>query len=64
MSVLNGGGAAGVALALLVQFIGPVTGSASGLQSAAVARARSEANSLPHLQHLNAKTLPAPADDQ
>jgi hypothetical protein len=33
-------------------------------QSVAAQGVQGKANSLPHLQHLNAKTLPAPADDQ
>ncbi len=68
------GAAIGGVMALVVQACGPTPLGAvvrgvlvqpmHARQSLAVQGVQGKANSLPHLQHLNAKTLPAPADDQ
>jgi hypothetical protein len=68
------GAAIGGVMALVVQACGPTPLGAvvrgvlvqpmHARQSVAAQGVQGTANSLPHLQHLNAQTLSAPADDQ
>jgi hypothetical protein len=68
------GAAIGGVMALVVQACGPTPLGAvvrgvlvqpmHARQSVAAQGVQGKANSLPHLQHLNAQTLSAPADDQ
>ena len=74
MPVVFRGAAIGGVIALVMQACGPTPLGAvvrgalvqpmHARQSVAAQGVQGKANSLPHLQHLNAKTLPAPADDQ
>ena len=74
MPVVFRGAAIGGVLALVMQACGPtplgavvrglLVNPAYAGRPSAVAEAQGKANSLPHLQHLNAQTLSAPADDQ
>jgi hypothetical protein len=74
MPVVFRGTAIGGAIALVMQACGPTPLGAvvrgvlvqpiHARQSIAAQGVQGKANSLPHLQHLNAKTLLAPADDQ
>ena len=68
------GAAIGGVIALVMQACGPTPLGAvvrgvlvqpmHARQSVAAEGEQGRANSLPHLQHLNAQTLSAPADDQ
>ncbi len=72
--VVFGGAAIGGVIALVMQACGPTPLGAvvrgvllqpmHARQSVGAEGVQGKANSLPHLQHLNAKTLSAPADDQ
>ena len=74
VAVVCRGAAIGGVIALVMQACGPTPLGAvvrgalvqpmHARQSVAAQGVQGKANSLPHLQHLNAKTLPAPADDQ
>jgi hypothetical protein len=74
MPVVCRGAAIGGVIALVMQACGPtplgavvrglLVNPAYAVRPSAVTEVQAIANSLPHLQHLNAKTLPAPADDQ
>jgi hypothetical protein len=73
MPVVFRGAAIGGVIALVMQACGPTPLGAvvrevlvqpmHARQSTAAQGVQGKANSLPHLQHLNAKTLSAPADD-
>ena len=73
VSVVCRGAAIGGVIALVMQACGPTPLGAvvrgalvqpmHARQSIAVEGVQGKANSLPHLQNLNAQTLPAPADD-
>jgi len=74
VSVIVRGAAIGGVMALVVQACGPtplgavvggvLVNPAYAGRPSAVTEVQAMANSLPHLQHLNAKTLSAPTDDQ
>ena len=74
VSVVCRGAAIGGVIALVMQACGPtplgavvrgvLMNPAYAGRPATVTEVQAMANSLPHLQNLNAKTLSAPADDQ
>ena len=74
VSVVVRGAAIGGVMALVMQACGPtplgavvrgvLVNPAYAVRPSAVTEVQAMANSLPHLQHLNAQTLSAPADDQ